>query len=407
VTAEGTRAGPRGQVAAPSGVARPFTPSREPPAGLAARTVGRDELLASIERRLAAAARTGNRPHTLLVGPRGSGKTHVIEVVLHRLAGEAGFVVARVDEDAVGVASYADLLVELCRSAGVAASAGRDAAALEAALVASLDGRVLLAVIENLARVFGGMGTAGQRDLRSFVETSGQVVILASTPQLFSGIGSRNEPWFGSFAVEHLEPLTVGEATELVASLAGGAGELARYLGTGRGRARVAALHHLVGGWPRLWTVVAGTATPSSLDELVPVVEQLVEQFVPSFQQRLWSLPANEARLVRALGTGPPAATVAELAAAAGLTERTAATALGRLADGGWARGEKRAGADRRRTWYRLREPLLRLHFQYRGGGPLRETVEYVRDWFDPSATVPPVPPGGPEPEPAVRALLS
>ncbi|MFP5319264.1 MAG: AAA family ATPase [Acidimicrobiia bacterium] len=373
--------------------ARPFTPSREGAADLAARTVGRDDLLATLERRLLGSASSGNRPHTLLVGPRGAGKTHLIEVVLHRLRDEPGLVASRVDEDAVGVASYANLLAELCRSLGV--EAGRDPASLEEALVAHLGDRVLVAVVENLARVFDGMGTAGQRDLRSFVETSGAVVLLASTPQVFSGIGSRNQPWFGSFAVEHLEPLTVDEAAELLARL--GWPEPVP-------PSRVAALHHLVGGWPRLWTLVAATATPAALEEVVPVVEALVEQFVPSFQQRLWSLPPNEARLVRALGTGPPAATVAELAAASGLTERTAATALGRLADGGWVRGEKRAGADQRRTWYRLREPLLRLHFQYRGGGSLRETVEYVRAWFDPSSPLPAVAAGS-EPELAVMAL--
>lgn len=384
---------------------RPFTPSRDSPADLAARTLGREDLLASIGRRLDSAARTGNRPHTLLVGPRGSGKTHVIAVVLHRLAGE-GFVVARLDEDAVGVASYADLLAELARSAGVeVGTGGRDAAALEAALVGHLDGRVLLAVIENLARVFAGMGTGGQRDLRSFVETTGAVVLLASTPQLFAGIGSRNEPWFGSFAVERLDPLTPPQCVDLLGHVAGA--DVVRFVRSRGGRARVAALHHLVGGWPRVWMVVAGHADPEALDELVPAVEQLVEQFVPSFQQRLWSLPPNEARLVRALGTGPPAATVAELAAAAGLTERTAATALGRLADGGWVRGEKRPGADQRRTWYRLREPLLRLHFQYRGGGALRETVDYVRAWFDPLLPLPPSPPAAAgEPEAAVEALI-
>lgn len=373
---------------------RPFTPSREGAAALAARTVGRDDLLATLTRRLAGAARSGNRPHTLLVGPRGSGKTHLIEVLLHRLREEPGLVVAKVDEDAVGVASYADLLAELGRSVEVGRVAG-DAASWEAALAASLGGRVLLAVIENLARVFDGMGTGGQRDLRSLVETSGQVVILASTPQLFSGIGSRNEPWFGSFAVEHLDPLTVDECAELLGLLAGAG--LAR-------PPRVAALHHLVGGWPRLWALVAAVATPADLDELVPVVEALVEQFVPSFQQRLWALAPNEARLVQALGVGPPAATVAELAAAAGLTERTAATALGRLADGGWVRGDKRAGADQRRTWYRLREPLLRLHLQYRGGSSLQEAVGYVRAWFDPALPLPAVA-ADREPELAVVAL--
>ncbi len=378
---------------------RPFTPSREPAEALAARTVGRDEVLDAICARMRAAARSKNRPHTLIVGPRGSGKTHVIEVVLHRVLSDdrcrARVAVARVDEDAVGIVSYADVLVEVLSSLGPApdvlatARRTRDVAALERAVHDQLGGRVLLVVIENLSRLFGALGTSGQRDLRSFVETSGQVVLLASTPLLFRAIASRDEPWFGSFAIEHLMELTLDEGSELLRRLALEDGDVrfVDFLDGPRGRARLTALHHLAGGSPRLWMILASCATVELLDELVPAVEQLLEKLVTYFQQRLWELPGNEARLVRELGTGPPSAPVADIAAACGLEERTVANSLGRLAEAGWVRGEKLPGSDQRKTWYRLREPLLRHHFQYRrsDGEPLRLIVDVLRVWFDPS----------------------
>ncbi|MGH2367435.1 MAG: AAA family ATPase [Chloroflexota bacterium] len=355
---------------------------------MAARTVGRDDILEAVLRRLRAAATSGNRPHTLLVGPRGSGKTHVIEVALHHLAADPAcqerLLVARIDEDAVGIASYADLLAALI---GTSPTGRRPAADLEADLLASLDGRVLVVVIENLARVFESMRTSGQRALRSLVENSGQIVLLASTPLLFRAVGSRDEPWFGSFSIDHLSELSLAEGTELLCRLASDDHDdrFVEFLESPKGQARLAALHNLAGGSHRLWMVLAAGATVELLDELVPAVEQLLENLVTYFQQRLWELPANEARLVRALGTGPPSATVRDLAAACGLDERTAATALGRLSDAGWVRREKLPGADRRRTWYRLREPLLRHHFQYRSTGiePLRLIVEILRAWYD------------------------
>ena len=377
---------------------RPFTPSRERPEALEERTVGRDDILQTIDRRLLKAATSKNRGHTLIVGPRGSGKTHLVEVTLHRLRDDPRFtanaVVGRVDEDVVGIISYADVLLELLASLDPPEDvlqqvrASRDVAAIEAAISAHLDGRLLVAVIENLSRVFDNLGTAGQRDLRSFIENSGQVILLASTPLLFQAIGSREEPWFGSFAIEHLSELTLDEGTELIRRLAirDGDDRFVRFLADPKGKARLAALHHLAGGSPRLWMILAGCATVELLDDLVPAVEELLERLATYYQQRLWDLPGNEAKLVRELGTGPASATVAELAAGCGLDVRTAATALGRLTDSGWVRSEKVAGTDQRKTWYRLREPLLRHHFQYRraDGEPLRLIVEILRLWFDP-----------------------
>ena len=377
---------------------RPYTPSRESAADLDARTVGRDGVLAAVHQRLRAAATTKNRPHTLLVGPRGAGKSHVLEVALHRLRHDAALVdrlaVAKVAEDVVGLASYADLLVELLRSLAPSApllrqpSARRDPVAVERAIEEELGERVLVAVVENLDRLFTAMGTLGQQQFRAWVETSGAVVLLASSPLLFQAVGSRQEPWFGSFAVEHLDDLDLAQGRVLLRQLARARGDtaLTALLDSEKGEARLAALHALSGGSPRVWVILGDCASVTGLDELVPTVERLLEDLVPYYQQRLWELPANEQRLVTELGRGPEQATVKELAAATGLNETTAGKTLNRLADVRWVRAEKRPGTDQRATWYRLREPMLRHHFQYRSteGGPLRLLVLVLRIWFDP-----------------------
>jgi len=377
---------------------RPFTPSREPAAELDARTAGRDEVLKAIHQRLRSAATTKNRPHTLLVGPRGAGKSHVIEVALHRLSRDVKLAdrlaVARVAEDVVGVASYADLLIELLRSLAPSAPllkhahARREPVKLERAIETELDERTLVAVIENLDRLFRAVGTGGQQQLRAWLETSGKVVLLASSPLLFEGISSRDEPWFGSFAVEHLGDLDLAQGRQLLRQRAASRGdtELTELLDSEKGEARLAALHALSGGSPRVWVILADCASVTGLDELVPTVEQLLEGLVPYYQQRLWELPANEQRLVTELGRGPEAATVQQLAAATGLNETTAGKTLNRLTEARWVRADKRPGTDQRTTWYRLREPMLYHHFQYRStdGEPLRLLVAVLRVWFDP-----------------------
>ncbi|MCY7300770.1 MAG: ATP-binding protein [Ilumatobacteraceae bacterium] len=61
-------------------------------------------MLKNLDSALRQAATSGSRSHVLLVGARGSGKSHVLEVALHRIRREATMApllaVARLPEDA-------------------------------------------------------------------------------------------------------------------------------------------------------------------------------------------------------------------------------------------------------------------------------------------------------------------
>lgn len=374
---------------------RPFTPSQESAAELSDRTVGRDELLEILIDRLASAATSRNRPHTLLVGPRGAGKTHLINVAIHRalqrpeVRQRLRFV--RFDEDAVGITRYFDVLQEVLAALSPPQPGSRRSVLPsnpEEAVAEALGDHVLVLVIENLDRIFHTFGEGGQRDLRSWVENSGQVMVLATTPLLFPGVSDRALPWWGNFGISHLDELDVEQGRELLIRLAQSSGDtaLAEFLATDKGEARLRAINALAGGSPRIWMILSECLTVELLDELVPAVEALLEGLVPYYQQLLWDLSPVEQRLVRELADGPhQAATVAELAKAAGIEQRVAASTLGRLADIRWVSSEKVPELDKRSTWYRLREPMLRHHFHYRSATdqPLPLIVEILRTWYD------------------------
>lgn len=380
----------------PSRRVRPFTPSQESAAEQSDRTVGREETLRILVDRLVSAATSGNRAHSILVGPRGSGKTHVLNVAIHRaqqrpeVRQRLRFV--RFDEDAVGITRYSDILQEVLSALSPSRSGSRRAALPfnpEEAIAEALGDQVLVLVIENLDRIFSVFGEGGQQDFRSWVENSRQVMVLATTPLLFPGISDRALPWWGNFGISHLEELNVEQGRELLIRLARDAGDtaLADFLATDKGEARLRAINALAGGSPRIWMILSECLTVELLDELVPAVEALLEGLVPYYQQLLWDLSPVEQRLIRELADGPQqAATVAELAKAAGVEQRVAASTLGRLADIRWVRAEKVPELDKRSTWYRLREPMLRHHFHYRSAAdqPLPLIVEILRAWYDP-----------------------
>ena len=374
---------------------RPFTPIQEPVENLDRRTVGRDRLLGVLDQRLRQAATSGARQHTLLVGPRGSGKTHLLSVALHRALADPEvatcLAIARIAEDAIGVNSYTDLLRDLSRELDAPVGLERDTGVLERALLEAAGERTLVIVIENLDQVFRRLGLAGQRDLRSWVETSGRVLILATAPALFDSIRQRDKPWFGGLIETPVDGLTAAEGRELLTLLAADRSDqrLVDLLQSPRGEARIKALNQLTTGSPRTWMMLSEHLTVESLDELTPVVEALIEKQVPYYQNLLWDLPDNHQTVVRQLAEGDWAArTASEIATATGLSQQTVSKTLCLLKEARWVCDEKLT-SDRRRTFYSLREPMLRHHFQWRAtqGEPLRLIVELLKDWFETRTT--------------------
>ncbi len=406
------------------GPARPalplFTPTALSGAELDDRTVGREALIERMLGFLRTAATSRNRPHMLIIGPRGSGKTHALAVVLHRAAHDAKIArrlaFAWIPEDAVGISSYEDLFVAtvehlLGSSPGDRRTkqatldnarlhrGGRDAQALEDLVRELLGDRVLVLVLENLDRIFAELGENGQARLRNFMETTGDLLLLASTPLLFDAVSDRDRPWFGSFHIEHLEELSVEQGSMLLEHIAieSGDDELAIFLTTDDARARMRTVSHLAGGSPRMWMVLAGCMTMELLEELARLVEVMLDQLAPYYQQRLWDLSPNERKLVtelcrtatvdrdgRIVHEQAGMRTVADLAAVCGIDQRVAGTALAKLLTARWVRRDKPDGTDGRTTWYEVREPLLRHHMQYREtrGEPLRVIVGFLQAWY-------------------------
>jgi hypothetical protein len=374
-----------------------FTPSAITPDALDAMTVGRDALFETLVSRISSAARSGSRPHTLLVAPRGGGKTHTLHVAVHRSLAEREIaehiLPVMIPEDALAIGSYLDLLVEIARAiddeVGETARKlrrNKDAVGIEQAITDAAAGRMILLAIENLDRVFENLGSTGQGSLRAWVETSTDVMIFATAPMLFSGVTSRSNPWYGSFMVETLLELSVEEGAVMLRLAASRRGheDLASFVASPEGLDRLQVVHRLAGGSPRLWHILSDCVDVKSLDALVPAVEALLDRLAPYYQQRLWQLPPGEQRLVVELARGWEPQTVSDLAAAVGVSNQTAATSLHRLATSRWVTSAKSQTGDKRASWYDLTEPLLRYHLQFREdrGKPLRLIVEFLRSFY-------------------------
>jgi DNA replication protein DnaC len=94
-----------------------FTPSMNEPATLEAIFTAREPLLQQLLSRIRDSAETGNCHYSLLVGPRGIGKSHLVSLVYHRVKANPALSerlrIAWLLEDPYSVDSYAALLREI------------------------------------------------------------------------------------------------------------------------------------------------------------------------------------------------------------------------------------------------------------------------------------------------------
>ncbi len=378
-----------------------FTPSRTNPEVLEAIFVQRHKLAESWLGRLRDGVLTDAKHHLLAVGPRGSGKSHLVALLVHRLKADPvvreRVRIAWLPEDEstpsfwkfLGrilralAAEYGDEFPPPPRDRLDAATDDRRAAVLTEFLLAKLAGRPLLVVVENLDDVMRGLGDAGQKQWRAFLQEHRVAATLATAQQLTRDLSDRDRPFFGFFQLEHLQPLTTDEALALLTRIAGQTGDtgLARFLGTPSGRARVRAIRHLTGGNHRVFIILSDFATQEKLDDLVSAFEELLDELTPYYQERLRWLPDQQREIVEYLCRATRTLPVKEIAAELFLSEQTAAAQLKSLKDKGYAT----AATVGRESRYELAEPLMRLCVEVKDPGrePIRLIVDFLRVWYD------------------------
>ena len=379
-----------------------FTPSRTDPKDLEFILVQRQKLLQDAVERVRESALTDHKHHLLFVGPRGCGKTHLVTLMVSRLSEEGELAdrlrIAWLNEDEtcttllelffkIHLALTKRYPDEFREDLLDAAYDMKQDAALEFVckhLLSSLRSRTLLVVAENLDAIFEGLGNVGQNQLRAFIQENPKLSIVATAQRLVEDLSNRTSPFFGFFQTEHLKPLNVEEATELLQNIArlNEKGSVVEFLSTSRGRSRVRALHHLSGGNHRIYIVLSQFITRDSIDALLGPFMKMVDELTPYYQERIRWLPALQRKIVEYLcgceGTVP----VKEIAKRLFATPQTISSQLQDLREKGYVEANQRG----RESLYEISEPLMRICVEVKDNQrhqPLRLLVDFLRVWYD------------------------
>jgi len=192
-----------------------FTPSLMPHDLLERLFVGRERLLDSVMDRIDVAARSRSRNHTLLVGPRGAGKTHMVALAYHRAKQRqaAGLRVrlSWLPEDPWTLISYRHLLAAIAtRLEPAVADAPKSVEALESLLrqESGAAGPVIV-FVENLDRILHAIDHEGQQRLRHLLQTDRSLLLVATTTRLDRVLSDQASPFYNFFTTTRLEPFEV------------------------------------------------------------------------------------------------------------------------------------------------------------------------------------------------------
>jgi len=322
-------------------------------------TVGRGYLIESTLESLTSTVSEGGGRFDLVVGPSGSGKSHFLEVVRYRF--QRIFDVESAEAIRIGqeahVASLPHLLAQILQQlsvsreqrmpswmqrlqtmngiAGIEAKQLADAMdiiavawkrersravdSLRGAIKTRLNGRPLVIFWDELDRGFSSLGRGERRPertlpegllgLRSILQEEGSWTILGTAYSVDTSFVSPGEPFYGGAAIRSLAELSVEECRELVVRLSYVTknDDLSNYLASRKGLGRIAAVHHLIGGWPRPFAILFRYATPDTLEELTDVLANLADELTPNCEARLATLsPGKRSTIETLLGRGRP-----------------------------------------------------------------------------------------------------
>ena len=382
-----------------------YSPGNMDRQSLEALFVGRDDLMEDVLSRVTKSVLGTGKHYVLLVGPRGSGKTHLLALARHRLIdrlrtddAHERVAVALLKEEEWGVASFLDFVVRILRAladqapeleaeiATVCDMFAKDPAEAEAIALARLQqhirGKTLLLICENLADLFAGLGEEGQKRWRSTIQEDGNWTIVASTPSLFSAVTSQDSPFYGFFTIRALDKIDFDASLDLLVKKAvrERKDDLAGTLRTPFGRACARAIHHLAAGNHRTYMVLFDYLDNKTLDDLVQPFTRMVDDLTPYYQDRMRQLPPAKRKIIEFLCLEGRPKTIKDISTPCLMSQQTAAKQIGELDAAGLV-SRTRIG---RNTYCEISEPLMRICFEIKGDKAeyFRLFVEFLCYWF-------------------------
>ena len=387
------------------------TPALADPQTLVDALVGREDVLDALAGALGAASRGGSYSHSLLIGAKGMGKSHILRLVYYAVCGsielpgfehldDAFTPVILAEEEYVS--SLAKLLLTtltyLAESGLPAPKIPADllgAATLgdceRTAAIAYVDdfkaksGRILLLLVDNINEILENMTEEDQGELRRMLMASDNILLIGAAPTLFDAVTDHDCPLYNFFETIWLRDLSFAQAQELLSKYArmDGRDDLLEEIA---GRApRIRSIHALTGGNPRLLLALYHIIAEDDVDSVETTLLRMLDELSPYFRERMRDLSPQQREIVDVLAQSSEQLSPTAIAKLARLRVQIVNAQLAKLENQGYVRKYIQRG--RKQVLYGMSEMLFSWWRQMRveaGRRRLGWIVRLLAGWFTP-----------------------
>ena len=366
-----------------------YNPTRAGLEELEAMLVGRKAQVDKLVADLVADARRTTTRHWQLVGPRGSGKSHLTQLVALRLERE-GWAVARLSEEQYRVNSLGDLLEQVvirledddAALAEVDADDLEDRASDRIRAWRTRHGKPVLVVVENLGLLFERKlrDRRDQAKLRELLGREPPFVLLATATSFVEATTDHDAPFYDFFQTVVLDDLTVDEVTELILARARWDHEEGLLAQSDRLRGRVRAMYHFSGGNPRLVMALYGVLRAGVTDELYQELLELLDAVTPYYQARLHDVAPQAERVLAEMALAGKQLTPAVIAKRCRMPTNQITALVSKLEAERFIAPTGRP--DGRSRYYDLTDRLFRIWMQMREDRTARQRLRFLAEFF-------------------------
>lgn len=388
-------------------VAHKYTPAEMPAAELEATFAARGHTVEYLLKSLREQIHSGTLSSFVITGPRGSGKSTIIQMVALRIGQDpklkAAWMPVVFPEEQFNIGSLRDLMaatLQILVKQGISPAQvwlgkveaeTNEEQSLQFAVtglreITRQHGKRLILFIENLNQLLEEcLNDQMKATFRRLLMSDPFMMVIGSAVHVFDALKSYDAAFFNYFGQVPLGRLTAEEVFELLSLRASFDGnreflkELPSHL------SKVRAIVHLSGGNPRLILMLYELMTQRQVTTIVQCLRRLVDELTPLLKHEIESLPPQQRRIIHALMEKGGAAQPTDLVELTRLPLNAVTTQLGRLKEAQFV--EVLGGGKGRTANYIVPDKLFAVWYQMRYLSQNRRRievfVEVLRVWFE------------------------
>ncbi len=388
-------------------LAHKYTPAEMAPQELEATFAARGHTVEYLLKSLREQIDCGTLSSFLITGPRGSGKSTLIQMVALRISQDAKLRAAWMPvvfpEEQFNIGSLRDLMAATLQSLAKQGIQGaavwlekmesetNEEQSLQLALtglreITRKHGKRLILFIENLNQLLGECFDDQMKStFRRLLMSDPFMMVIGSAVHVFDSLKNYDEAFFNYFGQVPLDRLTAEEVFELLRFRAqfDGNHEFLKELPSQQPKIRAIVL--LSGGNPRLILMLYELLTQRQLATIVECLRRLVDELTPLLKHEIENLPPQQRRVIHALMENGGAGQPTELVKRTRLPLNAITTQLGRLKEAQFV--EVLGGGKGRTANYTVPDKLFAVWYQMRYLNQNRRRiemfVEVLRVWFE------------------------